>query len=336
MKKIMFYREQFYIGGTEIAILNLIKSLHQYDIYIGYTDTTSNENLLNKYKLYAKVVNISEEFKEKIETLIICSPYKTALGVDNLVEREKTILWFHHFGKRDLSIFTDEKFYNMVDKIIAVSETSKKTMLKQNYGNRIKNKIEVIYNVINSDEIIDKSNEKIDIELSEQLNLVSVGRVCYEKGFYRQLELARLLKKKNIDFKWYIVGGNYYKEIEEEIKEKYSQYENNFVFTGFLDNPFNIMKKCDYLVLLSDDETWGLVITEAKILGIPCIITDFDVAYEQIIDNKTGVILSRDDMNLYEDKINQIIDNKKTYKENLKKYVWSNEKTIKKWKKVLG
>ena len=335
MKKIMFYREQFYIGGTEIAILSLIKSLKQYDIYIGYTDDTSNESLLNKYKSYAKVVNLNNKFTEKMDVLIICSPYKTALDVDSLVQRNKTVLWFHHFGKRNMSIFTDERFYNMVDEIVTVSETCKKTMLKQDYGNKVKNKIKVIYNVLDQNEIINSANEKIELELSNQLNLVSVGRVCYEKGFRRQLELARLFKKNNINFKWYIVGGNYYKEIEEEIMEKYREYKDNFVFTGFLDNPFNIIKQCDYLVLLSDDETWGLVITEAKILGVPCIITDFDVAYEQIIDNKTGVILSRDNINSYEEKIDQIINNKKVYKENLKDYVWSNEKTIKKWKTIL-
>jgi len=28
--------------------------------------------------------------------------------------------------------------------------------------------------------------------------------------------LAKILKEKNIDFKWFIIGSSYYKEVEDE------------------------------------------------------------------------------------------------------------------------
>ena len=335
MKKIMFFRPMYYIGGTEMAILSLVRKLEGFDIYIGYIDDESDNELLNKYQKYAKVVKINDDFNERMDTLVICSPYKSSLSINDQIRRDKTILWFHHFGNRDTSIFTDDLFYEIVDEIVTVSETCKKIVLDQDYASKIDKEINVIYNIIDKEEIEKKSEIEKKIDLSDQLNLVSVGRVCYEKGFKRQLQLAHLLKKNNIDFKWYIIGGNYYKEIEHDIREKYNELEDNFVFTGFLDNPFNIMKQCDYLVLLSDNETWGLVITEAKILGVPCIVTDFDVAYEQIIDNETGIILSRNDMSSYEEKIPLIIKNKKIYKENLKSFSWSNDTTIERWKEIL-
>ncbi len=335
MKKIMFFRPMFYIGGTEIAILSLVRNLKDYEIYIGYTDKTSNKELLEKYAKYAKVVFIDENYKQNIDTLVLCSPYKTALEINDRVKRDKTILWFHHFGNREDSIFCDDLFFDVVDEVVAVSETCKKIMLKQDYASKIKNKIKVIYNIIDVKDIIEKSNEPVDLELSDELNIVSVGRVCYEKGFERQLMLAKLLKKHNINFKWYIIGGNYYEHIEKEIRDKYEELKENFVFTGFLDNPYNIIKKCDYLALLSDNETWGLVLTEAKALGVPCIVTDFEVAYEQILDNKTGIILSRDNIQSYEDKIDLIVNNKQIYKDNLKDFTWSNDKTLKRWAKIL-
>lgn len=335
MKKIMFFRPMYYIGGTEIAILNLIKNLKNYEIYIGFTDDTSDTELLENYGKYAKVVKIDGEFNEKMDSLILCSPYKTVLDVHNKIKRDKTILWFHHFGDRESSIFTADIFYEIVDEIIVVSKTCKKIMLKQDYGAKIKNKIKVIYNIINSEDIKKQGEEKEEIDLSHSLNLVSVSRVCYEKGFERQVKLAKALKKHNIDFKWYIIGGNYYKDIENEIKDKFNEIKENFVFLGFLKNPFKIIRQCDYLVLLSDNETWGLVITEAKILGVPCIVTDFDVAYEQILDNETGIILSRENIDSYETKINLIMDNKEKYKNNLKNFIWSNDKLLKKWYKIL-
>ena len=66
---------------------------------------------------------------------------------------------------------------------------------------------------------IEKSEREceIDIDTNHQLTLVSVSRVCYEKGFDRQFSLAKFLEKHNIDFKWYIIGGNYYKDIDKEL-----------------------------------------------------------------------------------------------------------------------
>ena len=97
-----------------------------------------------------------------------------------------------------------------------------------------------------------------------------------------------------------------------------------------------IIKQCDYLVLLSDTETWGLVITEAKILGVPCIVTDFEAAYEQIKDNENGLILSREDTTSYDNKIDLILNNKHKYKEKLSKFKWSNDDILKDWTNILN
>lgn len=335
MKKVMFFRPMYYIGGTEIGILRLLKKMKGYEFYIGYTDETSDKQLLKNYSQYAKVVKIDDNFDIKMDTLILCSPYKSVLEIDSKIKRDKTILWFHHFGRRESSIFNEDSLYDIVDEIVTVSETCKKVMLEQDYSSKIKCDITVIYNIIDVEHIIEKSKEDIELDLNHQLNLVSVSRVCYEKGFDRQFSLAKFFEKHNIDFKWYIIGGNYYKDIETEIKNKYNDLKDNFEFLGFQDNPFNIIKHCDYLVLLSENETWGLVITEAKILGVPCIVTDFDVAYEQILDNETGIILSRTNIDSYEDKIEAIVNNKKIYKEKLKGFKWSNEEIIKKWEDMI-
>ena len=335
MKKIMFFRPMFYMGGTEIAILNLIKLLDGYEIIIGYTDETSDKDLLQDMSRFATVINTSNKTTVDVDTLIICSPYSSAISEIKNIKRQNTYLWFHHFGKREDFIFNDERAFDIIDKIIVVSETTKKLILEQDYGSKIKNKIFVIYNILKVREIKEKSKIPIELPKSETLNLVTVSRLCLEKGFDRIHILAKMLKEKNIDFKWYVIGGNYYKEIEEKITSMFSEFKDNFIFFGFLDNPFNIIKKSDYLVLLSDNETWGLVLTEAKILGVPCIVTDFDVAYEQIIDDKTGIILSRTKTESYSNKIEDILANKQKFKDNLKKFRFSNIQTLNRWKKIL-
>lgn len=332
-KKIMFFRPMFYMGGTEIAILNLIKRLKSYDIYIGYTDDTSDKSLLARYEEYAKVVKVDKPIET--DTLINCSPYITSFDEAKNVSRKSTYLWFHHFGSRGESILSSPKHYDMCDKIIVVSESTENIIKQQNYYENIKDKIEVIYNILNVEEILKLGEKPIDLELSKTLNIVTVSRLSPKKGFDRKLHLARLLREANVDFKWFIVGSNYYKDVENEIIHKFDEFKDNFVFFGFLDNPYNIIKKCDYLALLSDDETWGLTITEAKLLGVPCIVTDFDVAYEQVT-YRNGIILSRNNVSSYKYNIDYILSHKRRLKHNLKNYNYSNQETLTLWNELLN
>ena len=60
MKKLMFFRPLYSLGGTEIAMLNLVKKLKGYDIYIGYSDLTSDKHLLDRFAEYATIINLNE------------------------------------------------------------------------------------------------------------------------------------------------------------------------------------------------------------------------------------------------------------------------------------
>ena len=58
------------------------------------------------------------------------------------------------------------------------------------------------------------------------------------------------------------------------------------------------MKNAEAVMVLSDYESWSLVITEAKILGIPVIATNTSGAQEQIIDKETGIITDFDALDI--------------------------------------
>lgn len=50
------------------------------------------------------------------------------------------------------------------------------------------------------------------------------------------------------------------------------------------------MKNADAVCVLSDFESWSLVISEAKLVGTPVIATRTSGAIEQIEDGETGVL----------------------------------------------
>ena len=150
------------------------------------------------------------------------------------------------------------------------------------------------------------------------------------------IHLAKFLREKNINFKWFIIGGNYYKDEFNRIKKLYEEFKENFEWFGFIDNPHNIVKQCDYSVLLSDDETWGLVLTEAMMIGVPCITSDFKVAFEQIKDQNNGIILSNELTDTYSERIDDIINNKDKYKKAVKNFKYKNDTIIRKWDEIFN
>ena len=336
MKKIMFFRPLYSLGGTEIAMLNLVTKLKEYKIYIGYSDETSDQHLLDRFTKYAEVVNLNEIESINVDTFITCSAHYNLVEAVKKVHAEKTILWIHHLVNVETTVLARKEETDKLDSVITVSNTTAKT-LKEVFPN-LKNKIKAIYNIIDEDEIKNSADKplKKKLKLSNELNLVTVSRVCKEKGFERMIHLAKFLREKNINFKWFIIGGNYYKDEFNRIKKLYEEFKDNFEWFGFIDNPHNIVKQCDYSVLLSDDETWGLVLTEAMMIGVPCITSDFKVAFEQIKDQNNGIILSNELTDTYSERIDDIINNKDKYKKAVKNFKYKNDAIIRKWDEIFN
>lgn len=332
MKKILLFRPLICMGGTEKMMWNLLNQLSSYDIYIGYTDEGSDQELIKKFSKKATVLSLNEPIDLDFDVAIACTWRYHQYQQFTKLNYHKLFLWVHNLTKMDQSVLNFPEEYQKIDTIISVSQTLTQKLIKL-FPN-VKDKILTIYNLLDQETILEKAKIPISLELSHDLNLVTVARVCWTKGFRRMLKLAKELKKANISFKWFVVGGNYNKEEENEIKEAFQEFQNEFVWFGFSDNPHSIVAQCDYSVLLSDEETWGLALTEAMILHIPCICTDFDAACEQIVDGENGIILKRDAIS-YQDRIPDIMNHKEKYKMALSNFTYSNEKILKEWEELI-
>ena len=93
----------------------------------------------------------------------------------------------------------------------------------------------------------------------------------------------------------------------------------------------------DYVALLSDFESWGLVITEGKILKKPLIVSDFPAAYEQVEDDINGVIVPMNDYDKYKSIAYRIVNNKNLYSKELENFDFekTNEQSEKEWRVLL-
>ena len=155
----------------------------------------------------------------------------------------------------------------------------------------LSNKTEVIYNIVDIDEIIERSNEKIKLEFnSNYINLLTVGRLTEQKGYDLIPYVVRKLKEKRVKFKWYIIGeGELRSKLEEQIISL--NLQEDIILLGSLDNPYPYFKNCDIYVQPSRHEGYCITLAEARIFNKPIVTTNFVGALEQITNNETGLVV---------------------------------------------
>lgn len=209
----------------------------------------------------------------------------TAEFVMKNVQAKKKIAFYH--SSTDDQHHLHESIYPSFDKIIAVNSSVRNNLSK--WYPHIAEKITVIENFVDYQEVRTRASE---LTIPKQLDvtiLCSCGRLSNVKGFDLAVGAAVILKENNIPFVWYFVGdGPERQRLQEAIINK--ALEKHIIITGMLDNPYPYMKACDIYVQPSYEESFGLTITEAKILYRPVVSTNTVGAKEQIVHRKNGYL----------------------------------------------
>ena len=173
------------------------------------------------------------------------------------------------------------------------------------------NEKEVIYNYINKETVIEKSNEMIDISFSNnELNIVTVARLVEQKAIDRLLRVHIKLIKEGLKHKIYVIGDGPEREnIKNLIKETHIQ--NTFILLGKKENPYPYIKVSDCFALLSYYEGYPMVLLEAQILEKYIIITD-TAARESLQNYHNSMIVGNNEEDIYIG-LSKIIKNKEEY-----------------------
>ena len=210
----------------------------------------------------------------------------------------RKIAWLHSdVSVCDFSARYETLIYESLtcmDECVCVSKQVKKA-----YSEKYKIKIAtVIHNIIDAEKIREKSNEEVDFLKSEEtINLISVGRLCKAKNYFRFIRVHKMLLDSGLNINSYIVGDGEEKEqLENEIAK--CGVADSFFLLGRRENPFPYMKKADVFVLSSDFEGLPTVLYEALVVGKPCVSTDVAGA-EEIIVNDCGIITEKSDESLF-------------------------------------
>ena len=367
MKKILFGITSLTIGGAERVLVDLANELcNDYDITIFtiYPNGEFEKSLSNKIKLkslynkrYNELSKIQKVFvplkvwinknqiykkyiKENfdVEIAFLEGPITRLISVKN--RDTKKVAWIHNdisrvFGnnlKSKIKRHIDEKIYNKFDELVFVSKDNKKSFEKIYKNNAVKK--EIIYNYINSENILKKSNDEIpEIFAEDELNFVTVARLVEQKGIDRLIRVHSKLIKENLKHKIWVIGdGPEYKKLESLVD--INSVKDTFKLLGKRENPYPYIKKADYFCLLSYFEGYGMVLEEAKILGKDILITN-TAAREAVEGYEYATIIENNENDIYKVLKEKILKGKDAINKSEKTKDYNNEDIIQKIKNIL-
>lgn len=355
-KKICFIVPKLGEGGAEKVAYNLLNNLDlnkfEIELIIIYKEKGDYlKNLrkevkcifLNKNKIRNSLISIFMELKKSNPEIVIVFSFEIIMLIGMLlipffknikfINRQINLIEKLKLSK--LKKFLLIRAYKNIDRVITQSKDMTND-LENNLKIDLKNKIVEINNPINIDEILNLSNEKIEIELKrENRNLLCVGRLSKQKAFDLIIEIMVLFKNTNI--KLYILGEGEERLKLQKLIEKNNLYNNVFLL-GRKENPYVYMRNADLFILSSRYEGFPNVLLEAGACGLYSICNDSPGGINEIVEeNINGNIVDFKNEKLVEriiiEKLDEIKDKKLIEKSISDRY--SMNIIIKKYEKLL-
>lgn len=226
--------------------------------------------------------------------------------------------------------------YSRMDKVIAVSKGVKEGFNKIfNLGERVT----IINNLVNEKKILNIKNGSSIPKQHSGMRIVSVGRLHYHKGYDNLLVALDILNKQDMlrDVKIEIYGDGPEKDKLITMNSKFG-LTDVVNFKGQTNNPYSEINGADLFVLPSISESFGLVIIESMLMGVPVLATK-NAATDELINNDiNGLIVENSVEGLCEGLEKLILNHNKIkeYKKALIGYRYDNKKIIKEIEQLIS
>ena len=365
-KKVLFTSFDLGVGGVSKALVNLVNNMDydKYDITIllqikqgdflsqvnpnvkieGYNLSKNKNKILRKFFnsfIFLKVL-FKNFHKYDFAGCFVSGYFHSAL-VARLASKNNAA-WIH----------TNPVYYmansNLMDKKNKGLSTSKKLKkyLKRMQFRKFKNNIFVSYdgmndylalypddkkkslvchNLVDYQEIFDRSEEKINYTVKQRPVFLNVSRhTDYDKKLTRLIKACDKLKD-DYDFSVLLIGDG--ASHDDYVKMVHDLNLDNYItFLGMKTNPFPYYKLADAFVLTSTFEGFPLVFLESMVMNVPIVTVDVSDA-QRDINHKYGIVVPNNDDSIY-DAMRQFLDNKFIIKEKFdpNKYNAESLKTI--------
>jgi len=231
---------------------------------------------------------------------------------DNMIQFEN-FSWKTIFSKRKLLNFYEKNYLFRLYKksggtrFIAISNDTKKYFEKTApcYP------VSLLHNAIDYKRFYKKRD---GAGRGEKLRLVNVGNFVEKKNQKFLLDIAKILKDKNIDFELHLLGDGDDRPALEE-KTHILKLNDRVFFHGSVTNVEEFLWTYDIYVHSATYEPLGLALLEAMAAGLPVITLDGRGNRDLMVQGKNGYLLPEHNPRTYAAKIIELWNNQAKYKE---------------------
>lgn len=295
MKKIAFFTRDFGVGGIQRALVSILDNLdyNRYKVDVYYCSNNmfyqlpQHENLnfiyfkpfpyFTRFVPFGilKAVGRFPFSNEEYDVAVEFNSYSSECAAAALaVKAKKRVMWVHN----DVKIkYSEEPKYRILwncfkgkfkffDEFCAVSPGIIPSFREMTGLKDVK--ISSIQNFVDTDLIFSQAEEETDFTVDSGVyNVCSVGRLCRQKGYDILLDDMAQVVKNRQDIHLYLIGdGPDRNDLEQQIDRLgLNEYVS---FLGNQKNPFPYVKQMDGFALTSRYEGQGIVLWEAKSLGL--------------------------------------------------------------------
>ncbi|WP_418234684.1 polysaccharide pyruvyl transferase CsaB [Butyricicoccus sp.] len=342
-KRIAIFQSDLHVGGIQKSLVNLmsLEAMDKYDVDVYLFDRDVFFDLsdirphiqihyLKAFPYYFRIVPFGAIMKLMPRfKFATTEPYDVAIDFSNYqqdcafgaltVPAKKRVMWIHN----DMEIkYREEKKYRILwtffhskfhrfSEFVAVSDG-----IIQPFKNKtgLKNaKVTAIPNLIDTHEIFEKCDKPIDFDVDpNKFNIASMGHLYHQKGYDIMLDQLKEVCEKRKDLAVYIFGdGPDHQALVEQAKR--NGLEHVVHFMGYQSNPYPYLNKMDAFYLESRYEGQGMVLWEAKALGLPLIfpkrLEKYNISLKGTEDIQDALLhmqrtqKTKDDLHEYNDEI---------------------------------
>ena len=333
--RLAFFTSDFKIGGMQKSLVNLLKNLDhercEADVYY-YEDEIFYELPVCKGINYIKLEPKPYWYRFVYFRLLMQfakdpapgKHYNVAIDFNSYqnecalyactVDADKRVMFVHNDVERKLE---EEPKYRVLwhffkgkfayyDEFAAVSTGIVESFRRASGTDK---PIWIVPNYVDTAEIFQKADKPLVFRFdNSKYNLCAVGRLCHQKGFDILLDIYGRAAELRQDLHLYIIGDGPDKDALR-LKAREMEIDRRMTFLGNQPNPYAYMSHMDGLALTSRYEGQGMVIMEAKALGLDLYVSrnlegcnqgircSDDIAAELLTADKKVKV--RDDLSAY-------------------------------------
>lgn len=317
-------------GGGEIRAKFMADYFIGYDDFVIVENSNKSKNKSNQGKLLISnvVINIGYIIKN-LWTVIKVRPSVVYLSIPKnfipLIKIVPVLLTIKFFGGKVIGELAGRNFYFLETKGVSYNLGLKILKLFSSIrvlGESVKSTLKTygLHKVIvidNGVEIPNQKSNKVKSLGNSAVIIGFVGALHKMKGIYVLIEIANLLKSKNVNFKLQIAGEWENDKDKVHIQNYINENDlgSNINFLGLIHSQakWEFYKKTDVFVLPSFNEGQPLVLIEAMAFGIPIVCSDAGAIPDTVTSNYNGFTIEKFSAEEYVEKIIELLNSKELY-----------------------